>query len=109
MAKKPFKKTAKSSPVKAAQKKFAKKPEKKAYEQKPEHGALFKNEDKESDKHPDYKGTYTDGDGNKFWVAAWMNTSQAGKKYLSFITTLIDNEEEEEEEEEQDDDDELAF
>ena len=45
-------------------------------------GALFKNDRKESDKHPDYKGPLningTDG-----WIAAWLKTDKNGKKYMS--------------------------
>lgn len=103
MAKKPFKKTApaKKSPVKELQKKHQQ-PTKKAYEQKPLHGALFKNDQKESESHPDYKGSYTDENGNKFWVAAWVNVSAAGNKYLSLTmqSAEVSTEEEEEEEEE---------
>jgi len=74
---------------------------KKKYVQKPEHGALFKNEDKETDNHPDYKGTYTDSEGEKHWVAAWVNTSAASKKYISFLTTRIDEDLEEDEDEDE--------
>jgi uncharacterized protein (DUF736 family) len=45
-------------------------------------GALFKNEDKKSDKHPDYRGSL-DVQGVDHWVSAWIKTSKAGKKYMS--------------------------
>jgi uncharacterized protein (DUF736 family) len=45
-------------------------------------GALFKNEDKKSDKHPDYRGQL-DVEGEEYWVSAWIRTSKAGKKYMS--------------------------
>lgn len=45
-------------------------------------GALFKNDDKQSDSHPDYKGSI-DVDGDEFWLSAWIKTSKAGKKYMS--------------------------
>jgi uncharacterized protein (DUF736 family) len=45
-------------------------------------GALFKNEDKKSDKHPDYRGQL-DVEGEEYWVSAWIKTSKAGKKYMS--------------------------
>jgi uncharacterized protein (DUF736 family) len=45
-------------------------------------GALFKNDDKESDKHPDYKGS-CEIDGRQYWLSAWIKTSKAGKKYMS--------------------------
>ena len=85
-----------------------KQPAKKAYVQKECHGALFKNEDKESDKHPDYKGSYTDANGEKHWVSAWVNEAQSGKKYISFITQEA-NLEESEETEEDEDSDEMPF
>lgn len=45
-------------------------------------GALFKNEDKQSDKHADYSGQIN-VNGQEFWLDAWINTSKAGKKYMS--------------------------
>jgi uncharacterized protein (DUF736 family) len=45
-------------------------------------GALFKNEDKKSDKHPDYRGQL-DVEGEEYWVSAWIKTSKAGRKYMS--------------------------
>lgn len=45
-------------------------------------GALFKNEDKQSDKHPDYKGNINVG-GQEFWLSAWIKTSKKGQKFMS--------------------------
>ena len=45
-------------------------------------GALFKEEDKKSEKHPDYKGNCL-VNGQKMYIAAWINESQGGKKYMS--------------------------
>lgn len=45
-------------------------------------GALFKNDRKESEKHPDYKGSIN-VDGVEYWVSSWINESKSGKKYLS--------------------------
>jgi uncharacterized protein (DUF736 family) len=45
-------------------------------------GALFKNDDKESDNHPDYKGNINVG-GKEFYLSAWIKESKAGKKYMS--------------------------
>ena len=45
-------------------------------------GALFKNNKKEKDTHPDYKGVLNVG-GEEFWLNAWINTSQAGQKYMA--------------------------
>lgn len=45
-------------------------------------GALFKNKDKQSEQHPDYKGSVTVG-GQAFWLSAWINTAKAsGEKYM---------------------------
>jgi hypothetical protein len=44
-------------------------------------GALFKNDRKESDRHPDYKGDITI-DGRKFWLSGWIKEGKRGK-YLS--------------------------
>ena len=53
-----------------------------AYEMKPESGSLFKNERKEKDTHADYRGECM-VDGQAYYMDAWLNTSKAGKKYLS--------------------------
>lgn len=45
-------------------------------------GALFKNDKKESEKHPDYKGS-CEIDGTEYWVSSWLNVSKKGTKYLS--------------------------
>jgi uncharacterized protein (DUF736 family) len=45
-------------------------------------GALFKNDRKEADTHPDYKGQ-ADIAGVGYWMDAWINESQKdGKKYM---------------------------
>jgi uncharacterized protein (DUF736 family) len=54
-----------------------------AYEQKPNTGSLFKNDRKQSDTHPDYKGSaLIDGLGD-CWLDAWINTAKDGSKYMS--------------------------
>ena len=45
-------------------------------------GALFREENKQSDKHPDYKGNCLVS-GQKMYIAAWINESKGGKKYMS--------------------------
>lgn len=45
-------------------------------------GALFKNEDRESEQHPHYRGQIRIG-GQDFWLSAWLKESKAGKKYMS--------------------------
>lgn len=44
-------------------------------------GTLFRNDKKETDKHPDYKGS-AQINGEEFWLSAWINTSKDGKKYM---------------------------
>jgi len=51
-------------------------------EQKDMSGVLFKNDRKEGDKDRDYQGTAR-VDGKDYWLSAWINTSTAGKKYMS--------------------------
>lgn len=45
-------------------------------------GVLFKNDRKESDKHPDYKGTINTG-GQDYDLAAWITKSKKGQIYMS--------------------------
>lgn len=52
------------------------------YEQKRDQGSLFKNDRKEKEGHPDYKGS-ANIEGLEYWVSAWVNTSKDGKKYMS--------------------------
>lgn len=50
------------------------------YQQKDNSGALFRNK-KESDSHPDYKGSAMI-DGTEYWFSAWINESKTGTKYM---------------------------
>ena len=53
-----------------------------AYEQRDLTGSLFKNDRKESDTHPDYKGSALIG-GVDHWLDAWINTDRNGNKYMA--------------------------
>ena len=46
-------------------------------------GILSKNEDKQKDTHPDYKGSLN-VNGVDLWVSGWIKTSEkTGKKFMS--------------------------
>ena len=48
-------------------------------------GVLFKNDRKEKDTHPDYKGSIN-ADGVEYWISAWMKEGANGK-FMSFSLT----------------------
>ena len=53
------------------------------YERKDNTGSLFSNEEnKKTDKHPDYKGASM-VNGETMYMSAWVNESKGGKKYMS--------------------------
>jgi uncharacterized protein (DUF736 family) len=46
-------------------------------------GVLFKNDDKQGENFPDYKGNIN-VNGTEFWLSAWIKTSdKTGKKFMS--------------------------
>lgn len=49
-------------------------------------GVLFKNADKKTDKHPDYRGDLNVG-GVEHFISAWLKTSKNGTKYMSLSVT----------------------
>lgn len=44
-------------------------------------GVLFREKDKKSDSHPDFKGSIN-VDGKDYWLSGWVNESKAGQKYF---------------------------
>ena len=49
-------------------------------------GALFKNDRKETDNHPDYRGNAT-VDGVDYWMSAWVNKPEGKQAYMSVAFT----------------------
>lgn len=49
-------------------------------------GALFRNDKKQSEKHPDYRGS-VNVDGVEYWVSSWIKTSKRGEKFMSLSFT----------------------
>jgi uncharacterized protein (DUF736 family) len=45
-------------------------------------GSLFKNDEKLTEAHPDYKGSCMIDD-KKFYISAWIKESREGIKYMS--------------------------
>lgn len=50
-------------------------------------GVLFKNDRKESDRHPDYRGSFTDSNGVEHWLSCWIKESKTGSKFMSLSAT----------------------
>lgn len=54
-------------------------------------GALFKNDRKVQQNHPDYRGSIEDDNGREFWVSAWIKTPRSGgDNFLSLALTPKD-------------------
>lgn len=53
-----------------------------AYETKDNTGSLFRNNKRESDKHPEFNGSVRI-DGHDMWVSAWVRETKTGQKYFS--------------------------
>jgi len=50
-----------------------------SYQAKPGQGSLFKNDRKETERHPDYKGSVVLPDGTEHWLSAWIKEGKRGK------------------------------
>jgi uncharacterized protein (DUF736 family) len=53
------------------------------FEHKPGRLSLFKNDRKETDTQPDYRGDGKLPDGSDVWVSAWIEQGKNGNKYFS--------------------------
>jgi uncharacterized protein (DUF736 family) len=53
-------------------------------------GVLFRNDKKQSDKHPDFTGTM-DVEGREYWLSSWVNESKDGRKYFKMSLTPKDS------------------
>jgi uncharacterized protein (DUF736 family) len=54
-----------------------------AFEQRDNSGSIFRNEKKEKENHPDYKGSCMVG-GVEMWMSSWLKTGANGTKFMSF-------------------------
>lgn len=52
-------------------------------------GVLFKNEEKQGEKSPDYKGRINVG-GTEFWLSAWIKEAKDKRKYMSLSITPME-------------------
>ena len=53
-------------------------------------GAIFKNDRKETETQPDYKGNINVLEAGDHWVSLWLNTSKKGETYFSIKATKKD-------------------
>lgn len=54
-----------------------------AYEMRPSSGSLFKNDRKEKETQPDYKGKVMLPNGEVRWLSGWKKQTSAGDGWLS--------------------------
>ena len=57
-----------------------------AYEQRDNSGSLFRNDKRETEQHPNLKGSAMI-DGVEYWVSAWTKLSKNGEKWVSLAFT----------------------
>ena len=57
-----------------------------AFEQRNMNGALFRNDKKEKETHPDYTGS-AKVDDIEYYISGWVKTSKGGQKYMSLAFT----------------------
>jgi len=52
-------------------------------------GVLFREKEKKSESHPDFKGSINVG-GKDYWLSGWVNESKQGQKYFKLSVTAKD-------------------
>jgi hypothetical protein len=59
------------------------------YQHKENTGTMFRNDKREKDSEPEYKGS-ANIDGRDYWVSSWINETKAGVKYMKFSFTPME-------------------
>jgi len=55
-------------------------------------GVLFQNSKRKNEDHPNMRGSFTDSEGNEFWLSAWSKEHDKYGKYLSIVATPKEDE-----------------
>lgn len=53
-------------------------------------GVLFRNEKKQTEKHPDFTGSIN-SEGREFFLSAWVNEAKDGRKYFKLSLSPKDD------------------
>ena len=74
-----------------------KKPVRKQAEEESEYdnsntGVLFQNKKRKNEDHPHMRGSFTDSEGNEFWLSAWSKEHDKYGKYLSIVASPKEDE-----------------